>query len=39
MYVSFGGDHRVLNGSTVAKFIVKWKNYLEDPTSLLVKLK
>lgn len=37
--MSFGGDHRVLNGSTSARFLLKWKNYLENPSSLIVKLK
>lgn len=39
MNVSFGCDHRVLDGATVAKFCVKWKKYLEHPGSLLINLK
>ena len=23
--ISFGGDHRVLNGATVARFVKRWK--------------
>jgi len=23
--VSFGGDHRILNGATVARFLKRWK--------------
>lgn len=37
--VSFGCDHRVLDGATVAKFAVHWKNYIENPYLILAKLK
>ena len=33
------GDHRVLDGGTVARFGKKWKSFLEDPSSLLINLK
>lgn len=39
MNVSFGCDHRVLDGATVARFSNKWREYLEDPGSMLLRLK
>jgi len=37
--VSFGCDHRVLDGATVARFSLHWKNYIENPFLLLAMLK
>ena len=37
--VSFGCDHRVLDGATVARFSLAWKAILECPGSMLVQLK
>ena len=31
MNISFGCDHRILDGATVANFSNKWKLYLENP--------
>lgn len=39
MNVSFGCDHRVLDGATVARFSQKWKEYLENPSSMLLSMK
>ncbi|KAL4488323.1 hypothetical protein ABPG72_019173 [Tetrahymena utriculariae] len=39
MNVSFGCDHRVVDGATVTKFSNKWKSYLEDPSTMLLHLK
>jgi len=39
MNVSFGCDHRVLDGATVARFSTKWKGYLEDPESMILSMK
>ena len=37
--VSFGCDHRVLDGATVARFSLAWKALLENPGNLLINLK
>ncbi|CAB3382486.1 Hypothetical predicted protein [Cloeon dipterum] len=39
MYVSWAADHRVLDGVTMAKFSNKWKEYVENPHSMLLDLK
>ncbi|WP_286266690.1 dihydrolipoyllysine-residue acetyltransferase [Thalassotalea atypica] len=36
MQVSWSGDHRVIDGGTIARFSNLWKSYLEDPSSMLV---
>lgn len=38
MQVSWSGDHRIIDGGTIARFCNLWKQYLEDPTSMLVDL-
>jgi 2-oxoisovalerate dehydrogenase E2 component (dihydrolipoyl transacylase) len=38
MNVSWSGDHRVLDGATMARFCSQWKAYLEDPASMLLDL-
>lgn len=38
MTVSWSGDHRVIDGGTIARFNNLWKQYLEEPTSMLVKM-
>ena len=37
--VSFGCDHRVLDGASVARFSLAWKNLLENPGLMLTKLR
>lgn len=37
--VSWGGDHRVVDGATMARFHTQWKEYMEDPLRLLLEMK
>eukprot|EP00828_Plagiopyla_frontata_P025187 TRINITY_DN321_c0_g2_i3.p1 TRINITY_DN321_c0_g2~~TRINITY_DN321_c0_g2_i3.p1 ORF type:complete len:582 (+),score=125.52 TRINITY_DN321_c0_g2_i3:174-1919(+) len=37
--VSFGVDHRVLDGATVARFVKKWKSYIENPVNFILQMK
>jgi len=37
--VSFGCDHRVLDGATVARFVKKWKDYIENPANFVLNMK
>lgn len=37
--ISFGCDHRVLDGATVARFSVAWKKLLENPGLMLIQLR
>lgn len=39
MNVSFGCDHRVLDGATVARFSSKWKEYMEHPETMILSLR
>jgi 2-oxoglutarate dehydrogenase E2 component (dihydrolipoamide succinyltransferase) len=36
MYLAFSYDHRVIDGSTAVRFLVKIKDLIEDPESLLL---
>lgn len=36
MQVSWSGDHRVIDGGTIARFTNLWKQYLEQPDSMLL---
>ncbi|MBF7051794.1 dihydrolipoyllysine-residue acetyltransferase [Halomonas sp. KAO] len=38
MTVTWAGDHRVIDGGTIARFCNAWKGYLEDPESMLLHL-
>lgn len=38
MYLALSYDHRVVDGSTSVTFLVKVKEYLEDPVSMLMNL-
>lgn len=39
MTVSWSGDHRVIDGGTIARFNNRWKEFLEDPASMLVAMR
>jgi len=39
MVVSWSGDHRVIDGATMARFSTLWKSYLETPAILIMDLK
>ncbi|WP_342595867.1 dihydrolipoyllysine-residue acetyltransferase [Salinicola lusitanus] len=39
MTVTWSGDHRVLDGGTMARFCNRWKGYLEAPESMLTELR
>ena len=39
MNVSWSADHRLLDGATVARFSNLWKDYLENPASMVLDLK
>ncbi|KAA1155194.1 dihydrolipoyllysine-residue acetyltransferase [Pseudoalteromonas sp. FUC4] len=36
MQVSWSGDHRVIDGGTIARFNNLWKSYLENPSSMMM---
>lgn len=36
MTISWAGDHRVIDGGTIARFNNLWKGYLESPQSMLL---
>lgn len=36
MTVSWSGDHRIIDGGTIARFNRRWQEFLEDPSSMLV---
>ncbi|WP_404367273.1 dihydrolipoyllysine-residue acetyltransferase [Marinobacter sp.] len=38
MTVSWAGDHRIIDGGTIARFCNRWKSYLEEPQSMLLHL-
>ncbi len=38
MQVSWSGDHRVIDGGTIARFCNLWKSFLEKPSNMLVHL-
>ncbi|XKE47295.1 dihydrolipoyllysine-residue acetyltransferase [Halomonas organivorans] len=38
MTVTWAGDHRLIDGGTIARFCNAWKGYLEDPETLLLEL-
>ena len=36
--ISWGADHRVLDGATLAEFSNRWKQHIEQPDRLLLRL-
>ncbi|EPC04501.1 hypothetical protein L861_04025 [Litchfieldella anticariensis FP35 = DSM 16096] len=38
MTVSWAGDHRIIDGGTIARFCNRWKGYLESPQSMLLQM-
>lgn len=38
MQISWSGDHRIIDGGTIARFTNQWKQYLEQPSSMLVNM-
>ncbi|WP_426416933.1 dihydrolipoyllysine-residue acetyltransferase [Aestuariirhabdus sp. LZHN29] len=38
MNVSWSGDHRVIDGGTIARFNALWQSYLEHPATMLLEL-
>jgi 2-oxoisovalerate dehydrogenase E2 component (dihydrolipoyl transacylase) len=39
MTMSFGCDHRVINGAEVGNFSNEWKNFLENPDLTMTKMR
>ncbi len=39
MTASWSGDHRVIDGATMARFSDTWKGFLEDPSSMLAAMR
>jgi len=39
MQISWGADHRVIDGATLARFSNRWKELIENPTLLMFLLK
>jgi 2-oxoisovalerate dehydrogenase E2 component (dihydrolipoyl transacylase) len=38
MNVSWSGDHRIIDGGTIARFNNLWTRYLEDPASMMMEM-
>lgn len=39
MQISWGGDHRVIDGATMARFSNQWKDYMESPMAMVFAMK
>jgi 2-oxoisovalerate dehydrogenase E2 component (dihydrolipoyl transacylase) len=39
MQISWSGDHRVIDGGTIARFTNRWKQFLEQPDAMLLAMK
>ena len=37
--ISWGGDHRALDGATLARFSNLWKSYMEKPSKMTIAMK
>ncbi len=38
MHISWSGDHRIIDGGTMARFSNLWKEYLQSPSAMLLHL-
>lgn len=38
MGVSFSGDHRVVDGATMARFVQSWKGFIEKPQTMIAEM-
>ncbi|MBY6032293.1 dihydrolipoyllysine-residue acetyltransferase [Marinobacter daepoensis] len=38
MTISWAGDHRIIDGGTIARFCNLWKHYLESPQTMLLQM-
>ncbi len=39
MPISWGGDHRAVDGATMARFGNLWKSYCENPSSMMLAMR
>ncbi|KAI2503099.1 dihydrolipoamide acetyltransferase [Fragilaria crotonensis] len=39
MQISWGGDHRVIDGATMARFSNRWKELMENPMAMVFRMK
>jgi 2-oxoisovalerate dehydrogenase E2 component (dihydrolipoyl transacylase) len=39
MYISWSGDHRIVDGATLTRFSNCWKDYLENPDGMMLSMK
>ncbi|MFT5164672.1 MAG: 2-oxoisovalerate dehydrogenase E2 component (dihydrolipoyl transacylase), partial [Alteromonadaceae bacterium] len=39
MQISWSGDHRIIDGGTIARFSNLWIDYLEDPTNMIAEMR
>lgn len=39
MPISWGGDHRAVDGATIARFSNLWKSYCENPASMMFSMR
>lgn len=39
MNISWGGDHRVVDGATLGRFSNLWKSYIESPMTMVFTMK
>ena len=39
MPVSWAGDHRIIDGATMARFSNVWRGYLQEPQTMLADLR
>jgi 2-oxoisovalerate dehydrogenase E2 component (dihydrolipoyl transacylase) len=39
MPISWGGDHRAIDGATMARFSNAWKYYVENPQAMMFEMR